>query len=125
MGAAAAALGDVVLARRSLRESLVIAHQIDDRTQEIFCRGHLGWHHIGQEQPVEALKELGQALDLAEGIDSLSEQSWLLSGLAKAHHLAGDVDWAEACAREALQLAEEQGRVFDQEQARRVLAELA
>ena len=50
IGAAAAALGDKELARRCLEESLAIARQVSDRTQEILCLGHLGWLEVQEGQ---------------------------------------------------------------------------
>ena len=50
IGAAAAALGDGELARRCLEESLAIARQVSDRTQEILCLGHLGWLEVQEGQ---------------------------------------------------------------------------
>jgi DNA-binding SARP family transcriptional activator/tetratricopeptide (TPR) repeat protein len=124
MGAAAAAAGDVDLAQRCLLESLTIARQIADRTQEIFCLGHLGWLCVRLKQPAEALEHLQAALDLAESVGSCAEQSWLLSGLAEAHCMAGDLDGALAHARRALGLAQASGRAYDQGLARRILTGL-
>jgi predicted ATPase len=118
IGAAAAALGDRELARCCLEESLTIARQVSDRTQEIFCQGHLGWLEVQEGRPGAALKHLAAALALAEEIDSRAEQSWLHAGLAEAHSLAGDRPLALAHARRALALAEETGRANDQKQAR-------
>ena len=67
------------------------------------------------------LEHLGQALDLAERIDSASEQSWLLSGLATALQLDGDRARAVVYARRALELAQRQGRAYDRDQARGIL----
>jgi tetratricopeptide (TPR) repeat protein len=125
MGAAAAVLGDVDLARQWLQESLAIARQAVDRTQEIFCLGHLGWLAVQRGQPAEALEQLEAALALAERLGSRREQSWLHSGLAEVHRLAGDHDQAVAHARRALELAQACGRAYDQALARRVLAGLA
>jgi tetratricopeptide (TPR) repeat protein len=124
MGVAAAAVGHADEAQAWLQESLVITRQVADRTQEIFCLGHLGWLHVQLKQPAEALERLGAALALAERIGSCSEQSRLHSGLAEAHHLADDPDQAAAHARRALELAQAHGQPYDQELARRVLAGL-
>jgi len=78
MGVAAAAMGDFDFARRCLAESLAIARQIADRTQEILCLGHLGWLCVRLEQPAEALDHLQPALALAQRVGSCTEQSWLL-----------------------------------------------
>ncbi len=124
MGAAAAALGDVDLARRCLLESLTIARQIADRTQEIFCLGHLGWLCVKQKRSAKALEHLQAALTLAESIGSRAEQSWLLSGLAQARRLTGDPGThrqALAHARRALELAQASGRAYDEVLARRIL----
>jgi tetratricopeptide (TPR) repeat protein len=126
MSVAAAAMGDTDQARAWLVESLAIARQIADRTQEIFCLGHLGWLYVRLEQPAQALEHLQAALDLAERIDSRTEQNWLRSGLAEAHRLAGDAEEAAAAqARRALELAQACDRAYDQVLARRVLAGLA
>ncbi len=124
IGIAAAEAGDVDLARQYLLESLVIARQIEDRTQEILCLGHLGWLCVREERAAKALEHLQAALTLAESIASRTEQGWLLSGLSKAHHLAGDVERAIACARRALDLAQASGRTYDQKLARRILERL-
>lgn len=124
MGAAAAAMGRTDEAQAWLQESLVLARQVADRTQEIFCLGHLGWLHVRLKQTAEALEHLQAALALTERLDSRTEQSWLHSGLAEAHRLAGDPDQAAAYARRALELAQAHRQPHDQELARRVLAGL-
>ncbi|MBI1879112.1 MAG: tetratricopeptide repeat protein [Chloroflexi bacterium] len=124
IGAVAAAIGDVDLARQYLLESLAIARQIADCTQEIFCLGHLGWLCLRLKQPAQALEFLQAALTLAENITSNAEQSWLLTGLAEAYHLAGDPDWAVEHIRRALELAQASGRAYDQELACRILVRL-
>jgi len=121
IGAVAAATGDADQARQCLLESLSIARQIADRSQEIFCLGHLGWLRVGQEQVALAFEYLQAALALAESIGSCTEQSWLLSGLAEMHRLAGDLEQATAHARQALELAQATGRAYDRELARRIL----
>ncbi len=121
MGVAAAALGDGGLARRCLSESLAIARQIADRTQEILCLGHLGWLGVQERQLSEALDCLRAALALAESIDSRTEQSWLHSGLAEVYRLGGDREQAETHARRALELAQRYGRAYDEALARRIL----
>jgi tetratricopeptide (TPR) repeat protein len=124
LGAAAAAIGDTDLAWRCLQESLTIARQVADRTQEILCQVHLGWLCIGQEQPADALEHLRAGLTLAEGIGSRTEQSWLLSGLAEALRLTGKWDLAQASALQALEIARATGRPYDERQARRILERL-
>lgn len=124
LGAAAVAGGEVNLARQCLLESLAIARQIADRTQEIFCLGHLGWLCLRLKQPAEGLEFLQTALILAENVGSGTEQSWLWSGLAEAHRLDGNPELAAEHAYQALKLAQATGRTYDQALARRILAEL-
>jgi tetratricopeptide (TPR) repeat protein len=121
LGAAAAAMGNLELARRCLEESLSIARQTTDRTQEILCHVHLGWLYIRLRQPAEALEHLQAGLALAEQIGSCAEQSWLHAGLAESHALHGDSDRATRHARRALALAEESGAAYDLKLARRLL----
>jgi DNA-binding SARP family transcriptional activator len=121
IGVAAAAIGAQDRARECLLESLSIARQIADRTQEIFCLGHLGWLCVKERRAVSALEQLQAALVLAESINSRTEQSWLLSGLAEAYRLSGDPQQAEAHARRALDLARATGRAYDQASAQRIL----
>ncbi len=124
LGAVAVAAGDAGLARQYLLESLALARQIADRTQEIFCLGHLGWLCLRQKYPTQALEFLQTALALADRIDSQVERSWLWSGLAKAHRLIGDVELATDHARWALSLVETKGRAYDQKLVYQILAEL-
>jgi DNA-binding SARP family transcriptional activator len=124
LGAAAGALGEVDLAERCLLESLAIARQVADGTREILCLGHLGWLCLRREQPGRAPGLLGETLRIAEGINSRAEQSWLWSGLAEAHRLAGDLELAGEDARRALALAQASGRAYDRELAERILAGL-
>ena len=121
MGAAAAALGDSKRARQCLEESLAIARQIADRTQEILCLLHLGWLSVRLQKPAEGLEHLQTALALAEQIGSCTEQSWLHAGLAEAYSLQGDATHALQHARRALTLAEASGAAYDRELARRIL----
>jgi tetratricopeptide (TPR) repeat protein len=134
MGAAASALGAFDAARHHLEESLSLARQIADRTQEILCLTHLGWLALRLERPVEALKHLQAGLSVAERIGSCAEQSWLHSGLAVAQRLAVEAanskelaisgpsgDRAVEHARKALQLAQTSGAAYDLKLARRIL----
>jgi tetratricopeptide (TPR) repeat protein len=68
VGVAAAAAGDVDLAWRCLLESLSVARQIADRTQEIFCLARLGWLCVQQKRAAEALEHLQAALALIHDI---------------------------------------------------------
>ena len=124
IGAAAAALGDRELARRCLEESLVIARQVSDRTQEIFCQGHLGWLEVQEGAPRAAREHLAAALALAEEIDSHAERSWLHAGLAEAHSLAGDQTQALGHAQCAVALAEASGCAHDRRLSEETLAKL-
>lgn len=124
LGAAAMASGDKDLARQCLLESLAIARQMADRSQEIFCLGHLGWLCLRLKQPAEALEFLQTALTLAESVGSAAEQSWLWSGLAEAHRLDGSPELAGEHAQQARKLAQASGRAYDQALAGRILAEL-
>lgn len=124
MGAAAAGLGDTALARQCLGESLAIARQVNDRTREILCLGHLGWLGVQEGNAGEALEHLRVGLALAEQVNSGSEQSGLHAGLAEAMGLAGQQEQALVHARRAVVLAEASGRVVDREMAKRTLAHL-
>ena len=124
LGAAAAARGDVDLARRCLDESLSIARETADRTQEILCLLHLGWLGIRQGQPAEALKQLQAGLELAEEIGSCTERGWLLCGLAEAHRLSGEPERAVTLAGRALRLARATGRPYGENLARRIMDRL-
>lgn len=124
LGAAAAALRDGETARRCLEESLVLARQVADRTQEILDLGHLGWLDLQEARAGAACQHLAAALSLAEEINSLGEQSWLHAGLAEAHNLAGDRFQALSHAQCALAIAEASGCVRDQELSEEVLARL-
>ena len=105
-------------------ESLSIAREIADRTQEILCLGHLGWLSIRLKQPAEALEHLQAGLNLAEQIGSCTEQGWLLCGLAEAHRLGCRPERAEAHAHQALDLAQTTGRPYDEALALGILARL-
>jgi tetratricopeptide (TPR) repeat protein len=124
VGVAAGAAGDVGLARRCLLQSLTIARQIVDRTQEIFCLGHLGWLCVREKRAAEAVEHLQAALSLAESIDSRTEKSWLLSGLAETHRLLGNLDQAVVHARRALEQSRASGRVYDEGLAQQILDRL-
>jgi tetratricopeptide (TPR) repeat protein len=124
IGAAASALGDVGLAQRSLLESLETARQVSDRTQEILCQLHLGWLEIKLEQPTKALELLTAGLALAERIESCTEQSRLLSGLAEAYRLKGDPQQATEHITRALALAQQTKRPYDEGLTRRILAKI-
>ncbi|HSJ53326.1 MAG TPA: tetratricopeptide repeat protein, partial [Anaerolineae bacterium] len=124
LGAAAAALSDTDLAQACLLESLEIARQIADGTQEIFCLGHLGWLDVELGQPARALEHLHAGLALAESLGSCAEQSRLLSGLAEAYRLAGDRERAKAYVRRAFDLAQATGRPYDERLAQRILETL-
>jgi DNA-binding SARP family transcriptional activator len=124
LGVAAGALGELDLAERCLLESLTIARQVADHTQEILCLGQLGWLCLRREQPGRAPGFLREALAIAEGINSQAEQSWLWSGLAEAHRLGGNAELALENARRALALAQDTGRAYDLKLAQQILAGL-
>ncbi len=113
LGAAAVLRGDGEAARRYLQDSLAIARQIADRTQEIFCLGHLGWLAVQEQQPSDALTHLHAALSLAAQIHSCTEQSWLHAGLAEAQSLRGDSVAATHHAQRALHLAQTFGLTYE------------
>ena len=113
-------MGDLDLAGRCLKESLSIAREIADRTQEILCLLHLGWLCIRRQEPAKALQHLQAGLDLAEQVGSCTEQGWLLCGLAEAHLLMDDRPRAEQHARRALKRAGLTGRPYDESLARRL-----
>ncbi len=106
MGAAAIALGEWELARSCLEESLEIARNISDRTQEIFCLGHLGWLELQTGQFTTALVNLETGLEMAETVGSLREQGWFYAGLAETYQQLDDLAGAEQAARRAMQLGE-------------------
>ena len=124
MGAAAGALGQAGQAQEALEQSLKIARQISDRTQEIICLGHLGWLSVRLGQAEQALQSLGDGLALAQSIGSCAEQSWLQAGLAEAHLLAGRHNQAEEHARLARELAVATGRAPDRDRALEILGRL-
>ena len=124
LGAASLAMGDRVLARQYLEESLSLAGQVTDRTQEILCLGHLGWLEAQERQPEQALIRLQSGLSLAEQIDSCNEQAWLHAGLAEAYYQVGRQDQALIHAHRAAALAEDSGQVYEQRLARRALDRL-
>jgi tetratricopeptide (TPR) repeat protein len=124
LGAAAAARGDVELARRCLEESRAIAEKTADRTQEILCRQHLGWLDLAQGRTAEARRQLRAGLTLAEATGSCAEQSRLRCGLAEVYRLTGDLERAVATAEQALEQAIGTGRPRDQALARQILSGL-
>jgi tetratricopeptide (TPR) repeat protein len=127
IGATAALLGDHDLAQEYLKESLDISLQVTDRTQEIFCLGHLGWSHVGRGEPTAALDALNEALALAVQVDSCAEVSWLYAGLARALCLKDDPDGRrlpQVNAERALEVAEAHGRAHDAVAAREILRSL-
>jgi tetratricopeptide (TPR) repeat protein len=124
LGAAAAALGDLDLAGRCLKESLSIARETDDRTQQILCLLHLGWLGNRRKEPEKALQHLQAGWDLAVQVGSCTEQSWLLCGLAEAYRLKGEPGEAAAHAQRALKIARATGRPYDKSLASRILDRL-
>jgi DNA-binding SARP family transcriptional activator/predicted ATPase len=122
---AAAAGGDPVQAEAWLNESLAIARQVSDRTQEVFCLGHLGWLAVRQGRGAEARTQLQEAFDLAVQADLYIYRPWLLAGRARAHQLCHDRTQAHGDAQQAVQLAQEFGLPVEQALARRILDDLA
>jgi len=52
---------------------------------------------------------------------SCAERSRLLSGVAEAHHLSGECEEVKTRARRPLDVAQSNGRPYDEELARRAL----
>ena len=124
MGAARAELGETARAMAELEESLSISTEIADRTQIIFCQGHLGHILIRSGSYDEALQRLEEAIQLARRIGSLSEQSWLQVGLAEAYAGKGEAGRALEHARMAVEIARDCQRKPDAERARRLVERL-
>ncbi len=124
MGAALMGSADLPGARRNLQESLDISRQIDDRTQEIFCLGHLGWICLKEEQPQQAESYLNAALNLARTIGSVAEQSWLLAGIAETDLLNREPHKALQHAHRARALARSVGRTYDETVANKIISRL-
>jgi hypothetical protein len=124
VGAAAILLGRCDFARQCLQESMVIARQVADRTQEIFCLGHLGFLEIIQGKYHPAHQYLLDALNLAEEIGSLAEQSWLHLGLAEAHDGLDSPDLALYYATQAQVIACKHSRLPDEQAAQDMLLNL-
>jgi DNA-binding SARP family transcriptional activator len=124
LGVAFAGLGEVERGRECLLDSLEIARQTADRTQEIFCLCHLGWleNHAGRQE--EAHGYFRDGLVLAERLDSRSEQSRLYAGVAEAHRLLGNKRLAKGLALKALDLAQKHGQLYDQDLARKILSNI-
>ena len=123
-GAATAGLGNFAQARDWLLESLEITHQIDDRTQEIFCLAHLGWIALQQDQADLAFQQLTAALNLAEKINSYAEQSRLRISLAQTYIAKGERQKAASQAEMALRLATSQGRGLEGRIAKNLLTRI-
>lgn len=121
MGAARTELGETERAVSELEESLSISVEIDDRTQIIFCQGHLGHIMIRSGRYGEALQRLEEALQLTWRIGSLSEQSWLHAGLAEAYTARGEDQQALQHARKAVEIARGCQRNPDAERALRLV----
>lgn len=112
-------------ARAYLTESLSIAQQIADRTQEIFCLGQLGWLCLRLKSGDEAREHFTAALNVAQSVGSCAEQSWLYAGLAETYALDGKLAQARETAQRAAALAEELGQKRDQATAQELLERLA
>jgi predicted ATPase/DNA-binding SARP family transcriptional activator len=121
---AAAELGDTEEALSELEESLSISKEIADRTQIIFCQGHLGYILMRAGQYEQALQHLQAALKLAQRIGSLSEQSWLQASLAEAYATSGAYEQAYKHAQTALEIAQACLRPPDAERAQGLLDKL-
>ncbi len=121
MGAACAALEDYAQGRACLLESLEIARQIADRTQEIFCLNWLGWLELRAGNQVDALGILNEGLALAERLNSPAEQSRLNASLAEVYHVLGDGVQARRHARRALELARAHQRAHDLDLAQKLI----
>ena len=124
LGALEAERGHAEQARAYLTESLSIAQQIADRTQEIFCLGQLGWLCLRSKSGDEAREHFAAALNVAQSVGSRAEQSWLYAGLAEAYALDGNIMQAREAAQRAAAIAEELGQKRDQATAQGLLERL-
>jgi tetratricopeptide (TPR) repeat protein len=125
IGAATVELGDTEKAIAELEESLSISKEIADRTQIIFCQGHLGYVFMEAGGYSEAFQRLQEALELAQRIGSLSEQSWLQANLAEILAGSGAHEQAIQHAQTALEIAQACQRQPDAERAQRLLERLS
>jgi hypothetical protein len=125
LGAAAIELGRDQHGESWLAESLALAQQISDRTQQVFCLGHLGWLAVRRQQGSLARQHLEGAYELAVQSDLFVYRPWLLAGLAQAHAHLADRASSQEHAKQALTLAQEYGLSQEEALARSLLGRLA
>ncbi len=121
MGAAAAMLGQEEQARHWLTESLSLARQVTDSTQEAFCLGHLGRLALRGGDLETAERELQAAYDLSKTADLINYASWLLRGLSETATEQGQAEKAHTLASEALSIARSNHQQMEAQAARRLL----
>ncbi len=121
MGAAAAMLGQEAQARQWLAESLALAQQVTDMTQEAFCRAHLGWIALRDGDAEEGERQMQAAYELSRDTDLINYAPWILRGLAEAANALGQPEHARTLAAEALSIAQSNGQAREQQAAQRLL----
>lgn len=124
LGAAAVALGELDRAAIWLDESLALAREFHDLTQEVFCLLQLGWLWLQQGQARPALESFQTAYEMALRSELNNYQSCILVGLSQAHALHGDILAAIACGELALQLAQKFNLPLEISISKRALDEL-
>src|SRR5690606_35394665 len=73
---------------------------------------NLGWVNLRGDRGSEAVKQLQEALEMAQREDDRGFESSALGGLALALNLAGKRQEAEACMLRGIRLSRELGRTF-------------
>jgi predicted ATPase/class 3 adenylate cyclase len=105
-----------------LRESLLIARALGDKTRLVAVLPMLGMACLGQDKLVEARAHLAEAVDLANEQGNKRALAVATTTLAQLHRIEGRLDAAESLCKSGLGIARELG---DQESIAVALLNLA
>lgn len=106
------AIGRPKDARRLYESALQQARDHNDPMLVARILFNLGWVNLRGDRGSEAVKQLQEALEMAQREDDRGFESSALGGLALALNLAGKRQEAEACMLRGIRLSRELGRTF-------------
>jgi tetratricopeptide (TPR) repeat protein len=103
------AVGDVANARLVADEALAIAHEFCGHGELARAMHAVGYAAVAAGDGPTAVRVLDEALARVRSAPAKTSEEAVMSSLADAYQLTGDLDRAEAIAREAIAIAIERG----------------
>ncbi|MGP4004049.1 BTAD domain-containing putative transcriptional regulator [Streptomyces sp. 8N706] len=124
LGRAQTHLDELAQAKESLRRSLTIYEQSDDRRGQAEAHCDLARIFVREADLGAAASAFGSAFQLAQAVGDTLGMAYILTDLGEAHARLGTAENAYPLLNEAAKLAQQANNAYVQNRARQTLAEL-